>query len=281
MTGAGNVSQEIAAGERFPFGENWRRFLALLDDDRIDRAAASLAEQLDVVDLAGRSFLDAGSGSGLFSLAAIRLGAKVVSFDFDPASVACTEELRRRYGGGASWEILTGSVLDRGFVASLGEFDVVYSWGVLHHTGDMWKACDVISMAVAQGGLLYIALYNDQGMASTAWTVIKRRYNRAGPAGRRALELGTGAYFTTRRAGGRLARRLAGAEAPVGDTDRGMDASADLRDWVGGYPFEVASPDAVFVFYRERGYALQRLKTVAGHLGCNEFVFQRPGPAST
>jgi SAM-dependent methyltransferase len=280
MSGAGNASQEIAAGERFPFGENWQRFLAVLDEDRIERAAASLADQLDVADLSGRSFLDAGSGSGLFSLAAVRLGARVVSFDFDPASVACTQELRRRYGADASWEVLTGSVLDRSFVAGLGAFDVVYSWGVLHHTGDMWTACDVVSEAVAPGGVLYIALYNDQGMASTAWTAIKRRYNRAGPAGRRVLEFGTGAYFSTRRAGGRLARRLTGAPAPAGDTDRGMDASADLRDWVGGYPFEVASPDAVFDFYRERGFALRRLKTVAGHLGCNEFVFSRFGPSS-
>ncbi len=48
--------------------------------------------------LAGNSFLDVGSGSGLFSLAAMRLGAdRVHSFDYDPQSVGCTKELKRRF----------------------------------------------------------------------------------------------------------------------------------------------------------------------------------------
>src|SRR5271154_68122 len=89
--------QEIAAGERFAFGENWRRFLSVLDESRVASAEDSLRSMLEVSDLRGKTFVDVGCGSGLFSLAARRLGARVHSFDYDPQSVACALELRQRY----------------------------------------------------------------------------------------------------------------------------------------------------------------------------------------
>lgn len=89
-------STEIAKGQRFKFGANWKGFLAVLNEERIVLAEQSLRNMLDM-DLKGTRFLDVGSGSGLFSLAARRLGATVHSFDYDPQSVACTEELRHRY----------------------------------------------------------------------------------------------------------------------------------------------------------------------------------------
>ena len=49
----------------------------------------------------------------------------------------------------------------------------------------------------------------------------------------------------------------------------------DLLDWLGGYPFEVSTPKAVFNFYKSRGFILTQLQTVGGKLGCNEFVFRR------
>lgn len=134
-------AQEIRTGQRFAFGENWARFLQILDDRRIDEAVSSLQRMLQVERLDGLRFLDIGNGSGLFSLAARRLGAKVLSFDYDPQSVACAQELKRRYfPNDADWQIQEGSVLDEGYMQGLGSFDVVYSWGVLHHTGDQWRA---------------------------------------------------------------------------------------------------------------------------------------------
>src|SRR5437868_7530339 len=127
--------------EVYEFGKNWTRFLKEVDDSRIKEAETSLRRMLETESLAGKSFLDIGSGSGLFSLAARRLGARVHSFDYDPQSVACALELRRRYfDGDADWTIEEGSALDADYVRSLGAFDVVYSWGVLHHTGAMWEA---------------------------------------------------------------------------------------------------------------------------------------------
>src|SRR5437667_10895072 len=127
---------EIGRGERFEFGKNWSRFLALLDDVRIVRAEESLKQMLEVDNFEGQSFLDIGSGSGLFSLAARRLGARVHSLDYDPQSVVCTAELKQRYyPGDLEWVVEQGSALDADYLRSLGEFDIVYSWGVLHHTG--------------------------------------------------------------------------------------------------------------------------------------------------
>ena len=168
---------EIARGERFEFGKNWSRFLILLDEPRIVRAEQSLKQMLEIDNLEGRSFLDIGSGSGLFSLAARRLGARVHSFDYDPHSVACTKELRRRYfNNDPDWRIEEGSALDFDYVRSLGVFDVVYSWGVLHHTGAMWTALDNAQLAVAAGGKLFVAIYNDLGSRSRRWRWIKRTY---------------------------------------------------------------------------------------------------------
>ena len=54
----------------------------------------------------------------------------------------------------------------------------------------------------------------------------------------------------------------------------------DLIDWVGGYPFEVSTPEQIFDFYRARGFTLPRLHTCGGSLGCNEFVFRKAAPGT-
>jgi SAM-dependent methyltransferase len=264
---------------RFEFGANWRAFLAVLTPDRIARAESSLVEMLDTDSLATKRFLDIGCGSGLFSLAARRLGAEVVSFDFDPLSVACAAELKRVHrAGDPNWRIEQGSVLDRAFLQSLGTFDIVYSWGVLHHTGSMWDAIDKACGAVNPHGQLFIALYNDQGAKSVWWTRVKRTYNALPSSLRRIYLVAFAAALETAAVGVALARlqprRLADRWRRY-DNVRGMSRWHDVVDWVGGYPFEVATPDRVLSFCRARGFNLVRMKTCGGKMGCNEFVFQR------
>jgi 2-polyprenyl-6-hydroxyphenyl methylase/3-demethylubiquinone-9 3-methyltransferase len=279
MSGVKTHEQEIKAGERFAFGENWTRFLELLDDDRIRQAEESLRKMLETDSLAGKTFIDVGSGSGLFSLAARRLGAKVMSFDYDPHSVACAIELKRRYfNGDAQWTIEEGSVLDAGYLRRLGQFDVVYSWGVLHHTGQMWQALANVDQLVKQdGGKLFIALYNDQGRASKMWWAIKKAYVTLPPFLRWLVVVPCYVRLWGPTIIKDFLRFKPFHSMRAYKGARGMSPHRDVIDWVGGFPFEVSKPEQVFDFYRARGYTLRRLVTCAGGLGCNELVFQRSG----
>lgn len=254
--------------ERFEFGVNWSQFLNVLNDDRIYMACASLKRMLGVDNLCGKSFLDIGSGSGLFSLAARRLGATVYSFDYDPKSVACTAELKRRYyPEDKNWVIEEGSVLDLDFLLPLGQFDVVYSWGVLHHTGAMWQALSNVPCLVRGGGNMFIAIYNDQGWQSKYWASVKRFYN-IGMLGKWLMILLHLPYLLCARYVVRmLTGRLRG--------ERGMSLWYDMLDWLGGYPFEVATPEQIVIFFRDKDFVLDNLKTCRGRLGCNEFVFTK------
>lgn len=260
--------------ERFAFGENWTRFLRSVDERRVVEAEASLREYLGVERLEGRRFLDVGCGSGLFSLAARRLGASVRSFDYDHDSVACTLALRGQFRpDDTGWTIEQGSVLDEGFLRSLGTHDVVYAWGVLHHTGDLRRAMTNVAACVDTGGSLFVAIYNDQGVWSRVWLKVKRLYNRL-PAWLRP------AYVVAVMAPRESLRFVWSPLRYVRSwteyaKQRGMSRWHDLVDWVGGYPFEVARPEEVFEFYKARGFTLERLRTCGGGLGCNQFVFRR------
>lgn len=276
---AAHPAEEI----RFEFGRNWRNFLSVIDEERIAVAVESLKVMLDVDRLDGRSFLDIGCGSGLFSLAAVRLGANVRSFDFDPQSVACTEEMKRRFAPEADWIISSGSILDDVFVATLPKFDVVYSWGVLHHTGKMWDAIDRAISLVAPSGQLAISIYNDQGGASRRWRVIKKIYNHSPSPLKSLIALGFGLSHEVRQALIRLVRfqnPLPFADWKRKKQDRGMSPWHDIVDWIGGYPFEVARPEEIFRYCRCQGFELTHLTTQAGGYGCNEFVFRRRSTVS-
>jgi 2-polyprenyl-3-methyl-5-hydroxy-6-metoxy-1,4-benzoquinol methylase len=272
-------AKEIAGRQRFGFGENWSRFLTLVDDTRISEAENSLRHWLEAENLAGKRFLDIGSGSGLFSLAAKRLGASVHSFDYDPQSVACTSELRRRYfPNDPDWVVEEGSALDAAYVQSLGKFDVVYSWGVLHHTGQMWQALENACLPVGAGGKLFIAIYNDTGSQSARWKKIKETYNKLPQPMRPLFALVVSAPDEAKSA------LRATLKLRVGDyirtwtqysQNRGMSHWRDVIDWVGGHPYEVAKPEEIFEFYGARGFNLVKLKCGGVGLGCNEFVFVR------
>lgn len=268
----------MARDLRFEFGKNWQSFLKLVDEERIQVAAESLRKLLNVENLQGKTFLDIGCGSGLFSLAATRLGAKVHSFDIDEQSVACALRLQQEFASGEQWTIDVGSILDESFINRLPTFDVVYSWGVLHHTGKMWQAIENAAGMVSDGGRLSLAIYNDQGGASRRWRMIKKLYN-ASPRMLQWLLIAAIAVDHEIKA---FLSRLLRFQNPLPfqdwaqrKRDRGMSLWHDIVDWVGGYPFEVAAPDAVFNDLHSKGFTLDYLKTQLCGYGCNEYTFRR------
>lgn len=272
---------EIINKTRFAFGDNWQEFYERINEERINLAIKSLQDLFQVEDLSGKTFIDVGCGSGLFSLAAVRLGAKVHSFDYDANSIACSEQLKQHHEIGDEWSIERGSVLDLAFIERLGTYDYVYSWGVLHHTGEMIRATEFTMNLVRPGGDMCVALYNDQGARSRLWLRIKKLYNELPEFFRPALL----AICCVRLWGPTTIRDFLRFKPfqtwreYANNSIRGMSPWHDLVDWVGGLPFEVAKPEVVFELFRGKGFFLQKLTTCAGGHGCNQYVFRAPSEA--
>lgn len=260
--------------DRFRFGENWRSYAELVDEPRIAEAAKRLASLLGTDDLKGRSFLDIGCGSGLHSLAALRLGAaKVLAVDLDPDSVAAARSVLERFAPAADIEVARRSVFD--FDAHPHRrFDIVYSWGVLHHTGEMDRAIRIAAAQVAPGGLLALALYGKTRYCGM-WKRIKRWYVQASPEKKAAAERLYirlfGFYLLLR--GKRLRDHIASYQKK-----RGMDFYHDVRDWVGGYPYESIAPHELRALLEPLGFAVvrQTVKRRSGLFGSgnDEYLFR-------
>ncbi len=263
---------------RFAFGKNWNAFLQLLNDDRIREAEISLQKMLDVVSLENKSFLDIGSGSGLFSLAARKMGASVISFDYDIDSVNCTRYLKDKYyPSDDKWVVMQASVLDEEFMNGLPAVDYVYSWGVLHHTGDMYTAIANACKKVKPGGFFYIALYR-KTIFDGFWKWFKKMYSRSG----KNVQSFYQQLWTLKN---RLAFFLKGKSFKKMKADyqekRGMDYNKDVHDWLGGYPYEAITPGECRHFFQEKLFKLAKQKIVKEGVsksissGCDEFLFQK------
>jgi SAM-dependent methyltransferase len=269
--------RQTATDRRFQFGANWRSFLDRLDEARIADAEKSLNGLLSCERLDGARFLDIGSGSGLSSLAARRLGARVVSFDYDPQSVNCTTMLRDRFfPNDSDWRVEPGSILDSAFLRKLGQFDVVYSWGVLHHTGAMHEAIENATRLVAPGGALVLALYQKTPLCGF-WTLEKRWYCRASE---RAQARARALYVGLLRTAFALVRRDFASYVSNYAGNRGMDFAHDVHDWLGGYPYESIGSDALGKLLGQLGFRQVRAKVHAASIGlfgsgCNEYVYRR------
>jgi SAM-dependent methyltransferase len=255
----------------FSFGKNWRDYLATVTAGEIDAARIDLEHWLGIGWVEGRTVLDIGSGSGIHSLGFLSLKARAIrSFDYDANSVQATRCLWEKAGRPVAWTVSEGSILDEDFIEKLGKFDLVYSWGVLHHTGAMWKALDHAARLVGPGGKLFISLYAS-GPRYASDLALKRRYNAASAIGKRMMEC--------RWIANLMLGRLLHAKNPFAwneKRERGMNVYHDIIDWLGGVPYEVAGDDETLQFFRQRGFQLERMR-VAGEGGCSIFVFGRQG----
>src|SRR5262245_35044728 len=260
----------------FAFGENWASYAGLIDDRRIKEAKDGLVRLLGADMLAGKSFLDLGCGSGLHAVAAAQLGAShVVAVDIDPAAVATARAVLQRHAPDASFEVRELSVFALA-PESFRRFAVVYSWGVLHHTGAMREAMEIAARVVEPGGLFAFALYHRTRLCGF-WTSEKRWYSRASP---RAQALARKVYAALLRLRFRLTGRDFRAYVASYKSQRGMDFAHDVHDWLGGYPYESIAAPEVETFMRPLGF--EHVKSFTSPVtiglfgsGCDEYVYRR------
>jgi 2-polyprenyl-6-hydroxyphenyl methylase/3-demethylubiquinone-9 3-methyltransferase len=255
--------------QRFSFGRNWQKYLDDLPAGAADTMQAYVADWLGS-DLKGLHVVDIGSGQGLTSLSVFRLGASVVSFDLDPHSVAATRRLRESAGNPDSWRVERGSILDATFAGGLGTFDVVVSWGVLHHTGSLWVAIDAAAGLVAPGGRLWIALYHRTRQSGRSLR-IKQMYAAMPAFGKTVFR---GLYAAAKIAKSLIVRRRLPALHGSYDT-RGMNWWRDIEDWLGGLPYEVAGPGEVLARLRPMGFDLVRLDDAISEGRNDVYLFRR------
>jgi SAM-dependent methyltransferase len=260
----------------FEFGENWESYSKTIDQTRIDSAIEGV-RKLFPEGLAGKTFLDIGCGSGLHSLAALSLGAaSVLAIDIDENSVSTAHAVLAQYAPNTNWATRVLSVFDTS-LAELGTFDVIYSWGVLHHTGDMWRAIERASQFAKPGGLFALAIYAST-KCDAMWKVEKRLYARAPRPvqwGFRQLYMASFLAARTLRRGGNPIEYVRGYSQT-----RGMNFTHDVHDWLGGYPYETATAEEIHDRVCRMGFAEERsfrLPVATGLFGsgCHEFVFRR------
>ena len=259
--------------KRCKFGRNWAKYASLVDEARVQKAELHLQERFGLDELRG-NFLDIGSGSGVFSAAATRLGAIVTAFDYDLDSVATTNLVLNAFADSKNVKLIRqGDILDNYWISSITDSNYIYSWGVLHHTGSLWKALSQIADNAKTGCIFVTAIYNDLGEESIKWTRLKKLYVNLVPM--RPLLLAYSWYkFWARQ----QLRSLRTGTDPFKSwreysiDSRGMSAWFDLIDWAGGYPFEVSTPKKMEEFMSQKGWLCEAIWTNSG-IGNNEFRF--------
>ncbi|NQV31561.1 MAG: class I SAM-dependent methyltransferase [Phycisphaeraceae bacterium] len=254
----------------FSFGENWKDYLTTVSEEDITCSKRDIQEWLGTDFVAEKEIIDIGSGSGIHSLSFYMLGAKTLdSFDYDEHSVEATKTLWTQSKSPKHWRVSHGSILDDDYVMSLKKYDLVYSWGVLHHTGSMWKALENAFGRVKPGGKIWISLYT-KGPHYAEDLALKRKYNMASSCGKQ--------WMVKIRIIRKMFSRLFRFKNPLAwnkNRGRGMNVYHDIVDWLGGLPYEVASPDEVLAFGRKQGFVLEKIK-VKREGGCSIYLFSLP-----
>lgn len=264
----------------YAFGENWADYSRHIDETTIAMAEEGLWKLLPSNALEGKIFLDIGCGSGLSSLSALRSGIQgAACIDIDPHSVETTKQVLQRFWPQENYTVFEHNILSDATDRRLpvGGFDIVYSWGGLHRTGDMWVAIEKAAHYVAPGGKFVIALYKKSPLCNF-WRAEKKLYTNV-PALRGVLNVAYVAVY--------CGIQILLGRNPVRyireyEEERGMRFMTDVKDWLGGYPYESATADEVQAQVEAMGFTLERAYNTqapkgGGILGsgCGEYVFKR------
>ena len=260
---------------RYGFGKNWEQFVKQhFNPERVEISKKYMLNFLKMDNLQGKYFLDIGCGSGLHSLAALQAGAaRIVSFDLDPGSVKTALTLKEYAGNPSHWTVLQGSILDDSFISQIEPADIAYSWGVLHHTGALWKSFENAAGLMNTSGVFYVALYTEtyvEGLPKEYWLSVKQNYNRASSFGKKVMEVRHLWMFY-------LYKRIRNIPHLIKQVKeykalRGMELYTNLKDWLGGWPMEYSSQEEVIDHAHDLGLSLINFKSGEANL---EYVFCR------
>ena len=253
---------------RFLFGKNWQSYAkSALTQERVDHARVAFRNLLGDIPLENQSFLDIGFGQGLSLSLASEAGAKVLGVDIDSDNLEALNVTYKKVGLAEKPNIMIQSILDTAGLEKpeLKEgFNIVHSWGVLHHTGDMALAVKNATSLVKEKGYFVLAIYN-RHWSSLSWKMIKWFYCFS-PQLLKNIMITIFypiIYFAKWCVTGRNPK----------DKMRGMDFFYDVIDWVGGYPYEYASVEEMKKMVEAHGFKC--IKSIRANVptGCNEFVF--------
>jgi 2-polyprenyl-6-hydroxyphenyl methylase/3-demethylubiquinone-9 3-methyltransferase len=255
---------------KFSFGENWKSFSdKALTDKRIREARHAFAELTNGIELKNKKFMDIGFGQGLALFLCAEYGALAHGIDIDPICNDAITSTHRFFASLSRPITQVASILDEKFVddqQALGGYDVVHSWGVLHHTGDMKRAFKNIARLVKPGGYLMIAIYN-KSWTSPIWKAVKIIYNQVPSLLQYAMVWVLYLLNFLREPFLKKKRNIA--------SSRGMELFHEIRDWLGGYPYEYATREEVLRAFAEHGFVKVKVIPSVGWTGCNQFVLCR------
>jgi len=258
--------------KKFSFGKNWQNFNKNITNKNINNSIKYFKNFTKFVNLKNKTFIDVGCGSGINSLLAIKLNAKkVLSIDIDENSVSACKLLRKKYKiSNKNWIIKQVSILDTSKIKKLGKFDFIYSWGVLHHTGDMNKAFDNLFLLAKKKSYIYVSIYNKY-LTSNTWKIIKYFYASSNNFIKKIMEK---IYITIYYIGLNLNKYSIKEYKKSFVLKRGMSFRHDIIDWLGGYPYEYLSFEDLSAIFFKKGYSILSFKKSNG-VGCNEIFVKR------
>ncbi len=253
---------------KFSFGKNWQAYSknALTKKSLMD-FKHDFDELFNGIDFKNKKFIDIGFGQGLAILIAAEKGADVVGIDIDANNIKALNITLQEMGRVKVPKTDIVSILDDDYVNRYkSNYDIVHSWGVLHHTGNMTKGFDNACDLVATNGYFICSIYN-RHWSSPIWKIIKYLYNISPLI---CQQLINGFFYPIIF----IAKWIVTGKNPK-QKERGMNFFYDVIDWIGGYPYEYATENEIIELVSKKGFVCIKSCPAAVPTGCNEFVFER------
>lgn len=267
----------ILVEEHFQFGKNWNNFSNSISKNNINNSLKSIQNLISKKDIENKSILDIGCGSGLSLLSFLKLGAKsVCGVDIDPMSVKTAKSVIEKYYNNKNWSVEEKSIFDIN-LKTYPKFDLVYSWGVLHHTGDMWRSIDIASSLLKKNGVIFLALYQKTKLCKF-WELEKRFYVNSPKIIQKIIRT---LFKTLYISGLIVSKKNPKVFFQNYKEKRGMEWHYDIHDWLGGYPYESIKRRDLEIFLNKKGFVIEnyfyKKNKLFGLLGshCDEFIARK------